>query len=66
MAAMESFVVRVRSPDDESSRERLRGVVRHVASGTELAFSHADSLVAFLRRHTEAVGISGLESERRT
>lgn len=46
---METFVVQIWVPTDEPSQgDVLRGIVRHVASGTETPF-HDDEVLALLR-----------------
>jgi hypothetical protein len=47
---METFLVRVFLPADERSRgEALRGLVRHVATGTETAFVGDEEVLDLLR-----------------
>lgn len=46
---METFLVRVFVPADESSAgEDLRGLVRHVATGTETAFVGDEEVLGLL------------------
>jgi hypothetical protein len=47
---MDSFLVQVWAPaDDTSSRTPLRGVVRHVATGTQTAFRNDEEVLRVLR-----------------
>lgn len=48
---MDTFLVQVWIPADELSRgEDLRGLVRHVASGTETAFRGDEEVLLLLHR----------------
>lgn len=48
---METFLVQVWVPADDRSREGdLRGLVRHVATGTETPFLGDEELLALLHR----------------
>jgi hypothetical protein len=57
---MASFLVRVWEPADLGGHgDGLRGVVRHVASGTEATFASEAELLAYLRAGVTDPGAPG-------
>jgi hypothetical protein len=56
MDAMETFVVRLWTPDlpTDAAANRIRGVVEHVGSGRSAAFAGEAELVAFLSGDRDA------------
>jgi hypothetical protein len=62
---VDSFLVQVWVPaDDGSCGNRLRGVVRHVATGTEKAFRNDDELLCLLRGATNPAAQYGDRSQQ--
>lgn len=50
---METFLVQVWVPDDETPDDRLRGLVRHIPTGVETPFRSDQEVLHLLRRAME-------------
>jgi hypothetical protein len=45
---METFLVRVWTPDGEERPEGMRGTAVHLSSGRSVTYTHAEALISFL------------------
>jgi hypothetical protein len=45
---METFLVRVWTPDGEERPEGMRGTAVHLSSGQSVTYTHAEALIGFL------------------
>lgn len=45
---METFLVRVWTPDGDERPEGMRGTAVHLSSGRSRTYTHADALISFL------------------
>jgi hypothetical protein len=53
---METFLVRVWTPDGDESLDGMRGTAVHLTSGWSVTFTESDALISFL---AEAAGAGG-------
>jgi hypothetical protein len=56
---METFMVRVWTPDGDDWAPGVRGTATHLASGREVTFTEAAALIAFLEDPDPPAGESG-------
>ena len=52
--AMETFLVRVWTPDGEESPEGIRGTAVHLGSGRSVTYTESEALISFLVRAASA------------
>ncbi|MEO8897322.1 MAG: hypothetical protein ABI352_07015 [Candidatus Dormibacter sp.] len=45
---METFLVRIWTPDGEERSEGMRGTAVHLSSGRSVTYTHAEALISFL------------------